>query len=124
MRLQILCQQLDSFFHYYFSTFLTLLPCKFASFLFSPPIPNFCLFLFLLIHILLLYIKSRRFAVDKKIDMEALCDYCGNNLNDWDFMTDCGHIICGSVCYDKYNPKCPICKKTSRFVLIGEKVKW
>lgn len=55
--------------------------------------------------------------------MEALCDYCGNKLNDWDFMTDCGHLICGSICYEKYTPNCPICKKTSRFVLIGEKVK-
>ncbi|CAO3626651.1 unnamed protein product [Mucor hiemalis] len=54
--------------------------------------------------------------------MEALCDYCGNILNDWDFMTECGHIICGSICYNKYKPKCPICKKTTRFVLIGEKM--
>lgn len=50
------------------------------------------------------------------------CDYCGNMLNEWDYMADCGHIICGLICYDKYKPKCPICKKQCRFVLIGEKV--
>lgn len=54
--------------------------------------------------------------------MDAVCDYCGNMLNEWNYMTECGHIICGSVCYKKHDSICPICKKPCRFILIGEKV--
>lgn len=57
--------------------------------------------------------------------MPAVCDYCGNMLTDCDYMTECGHIICGTVCYNKKTAggsTCPICKKQCKFVLIGEKV--
>lgn len=54
--------------------------------------------------------------------MDNVCDYCGNMLTEWDYMTECGHIICGSICYNKHESICPICKKQCKFVLIGEKV--
>lgn len=54
--------------------------------------------------------------------MDGVCDYCGNMLTEWDYMTECGHIICGSMCYNKQEPICPICKKQCKIILIGEKV--
>lgn len=51
------------------------------------------------------------------------CDFCGKSLSEWDYMTECGHIICGYSCYNKYEESCPICKKKCKFTFIGEKVK-
>lgn len=49
------------------------------------------------------------------------CDYCGKQLSDLDYMTECGHIICGSICFQNNN-LCPLCKKSTRFIKIGDPV--
>ncbi|KAI7891638.1 uncharacterized protein EV154DRAFT_602345 [Mucor mucedo] len=51
--------------------------------------------------------------------MDDICDYCGNGLTEWDYMTECGHVICGP-CYHRHNRVCPICKKPCKFALIGD----
>lgn len=48
------------------------------------------------------------------------CDLCGRSLREIDFITECGHIMCGSGCFD--NEMCPLCKKKTKFVLIGEQI--
>lgn len=60
--------------------------------------------------------------VSNRKDMTGQCDYCGNGLSERDYMTECGHVICGNVCYNKYEEMCPICKKGCKFIVIGEKV--
>ncbi|KAI9243529.1 hypothetical protein BY458DRAFT_530592, partial [Sporodiniella umbellata] len=49
------------------------------------------------------------------------CDYCGKPLGDLDYMTECGHIICGSTCLQNNN-SCPLCKKTTRLIRIGDPI--
>ncbi|KAL7316890.1 hypothetical protein PS15m_003319 [Mucor circinelloides] len=51
------------------------------------------------------------------------CDFCGRGLTEWDYMTECGHLICGYGCYNENEQVCPICKKRTKFACIGEKVK-
>lgn len=51
------------------------------------------------------------------------CDFCGKGLTEWDYMTECGHLICGHGCYNENEQVCPICKKRTKFACIGEKVK-
>lgn len=53
--------------------------------------------------------------------MDGICDYCGNILTEEDYVTECGHIICGSKCYSKESV-CPICKKKCKFVVISGNV--
>ncbi|KAI8646084.1 hypothetical protein BD408DRAFT_19836 [Parasitella parasitica] len=50
------------------------------------------------------------------------CDFCGKSLSEWDYMAECGHIICGYNCFNIYEESCPICKKKCKFTIIGEKV--
>ncbi|KAL9542854.1 hypothetical protein MBANPS3_008398 [Mucor bainieri] len=51
------------------------------------------------------------------------CDFCGKALTEWDYMTECGHLICGGDgCYNENEQMCPICKKRSKFACIGDKV--
>ena len=54
--------------------------------------------------------------------MNTHCDGCGEMLSEWDYMAECGHILCGSKCYNQNHKTCPICKKPCQFVLIGEKM--
>ncbi|KAL7331077.1 hypothetical protein PS15p_203322 [Mucor circinelloides] len=49
------------------------------------------------------------------------CDFCGRGLTEWDYMTECGHLICGHGCYNENEQVCPICKKRTKFACIGEK---
>ncbi|CAO3660966.1 unnamed protein product [Rhizopus stolonifer] len=49
------------------------------------------------------------------------CDYCGKLLSDLDYMTECGHIICGSKCFQNNN-SCPLCKKPARLTKIGDPI--
>ncbi|KAI9478108.1 MAG: hypothetical protein EXX96DRAFT_569606 [Benjaminiella poitrasii] len=51
---------------------------------------------------------------------QSICEYCENSLSGWDYMTSCGHIICSSNCFNRYEHVCPICKKQCEFMLIGE----
>ncbi|KAL0140715.1 hypothetical protein V8B55DRAFT_1564126 [Mucor lusitanicus] len=50
------------------------------------------------------------------------CDFCGRALTEWDYMTECGHLVCADSCYDENEQMCPICKKRSKFACIGDKV--
>ncbi|KAI8976114.1 hypothetical protein BDB01DRAFT_853405 [Pilobolus umbonatus] len=51
--------------------------------------------------------------------VDELCNHCRQMLGEWDYMTECGHIIC-QACYHRSPDMCPLCMKKCHYLLIGE----